>query len=374
MAHAPQPRRFEVNPKNAQVPPLLLGFMGPPGGGKTKSALRVADGMCRVRGGKPFLIDTEAGRSLRYHRNHNGPHDFDFVQFSPPFTPEHFLDAIKQGVAGGAGCIIVDSMSDEHEGEGGVLDWHDQEVPKMGGNEWAAWSKPKASRRKLISGIQQIKVPVILTFRAREKTVTKQVERRGRMVNEPQNIGFQPVAPMEIVHTLDLTCLLPPRSDGVPVWDSPKQAEDFVIKLPEFLKPLIRDGAALDEELGVALAHWQAGDTVNRAGGGSAPQTTPAASQRASAPDEERVSSPAQTDSQLPIDQTAGDQPAQKSALELRVDNVMAEISDANFDRLGELRGELDDWLAKVERSKPEFARRIKEAFQQREAALLGES
>lgn len=259
MAHAPQPRIFEVNPKNAKTPPLLLGFMGPPGGGKTKSALRVADGICRVRGGKPFLIDTEVGRALRYHISKGGPHDFNFVQFTPPFIPAHFMDAIKQADASGAGCIIVDSMSDEHEGEGGVLDWHDREVPNMGGNEWAAWSKPKASRRVLIAGIQQIRTPVIVTFRAREKTVTKPVTRNGRTKDTPVNIGYQPIAPMEIVHTLDLTCVLPPRADGVPRWESPLEGEDFVIKLPEFLAPFITRGAALDENLGEKFAKWQAG-------------------------------------------------------------------------------------------------------------------
>lgn len=260
MANQPDNRTFEINPRNAAVPPLLLGFMGPPGGGKTKSALRVADGICRVRGGKPFVIDTEAGRSLRYHRDHGGAHDFDFVQFTPPFVPAHFMDAIKQAVEHGAGCIIVDSASDEHEGEGGVLDWHDAQVPAMGGNEWAAWSKPKASRRKLIAGIQQIKVPLILTFRAREKTVTERKMVRGRERDVPKSIGYQPVAPMEIVHTLDLTCLLPPRANGVPLWESPKEGEDFVIKLPEFLAPFITRGAPLDERLGEALGHWQAGD------------------------------------------------------------------------------------------------------------------
>ena len=260
---APTPHRFEINPAKPNVPPLLMGFMGPPGGGKTKSALRVADGIARIRGGKPLLIDTEAGRALRYHVNHGGAHDFDYIQFTPPFIPANFMAAIKQAVAFGAACVIVDSMSDEHEGEGGVLDWHDAVIASgaMGGNEWAAWSKPKASRRVLISGIQQIGVPVILTFRAREKTITKP----GTKI--PVNIGFQPIAPMEIVHTLDLTCLLPPRANGVAVWNSPKEGEDFVIKLPEFLAPMIERGAPLDERMGEALARWQLGNTAPAAGG-----------------------------------------------------------------------------------------------------------
>ncbi len=119
----------------------------------------------------------------------------------------------------------------------------------------------------MISGIQQIGVPVILTFRAREKTVT----RPGTKV--PVNIGFQPIAPMEIVHTLDLTCLLPPRANGVAVWNSPKEGEDFVIKLPEFLAPMIERGAPLDERMGEALARWQLGQPAPASGNERRKQT-----------------------------------------------------------------------------------------------------
>jgi hypothetical protein len=232
-------------------PPLSLGLMGPPGGGKTKSALRIGEGMARVRGGKPALIDTEAGRSLRYRKGPHNPHGHDFhhIEFAPPFVPEDFLVAIKSALALDPSCVIVDSMSDEHEGEGGYLEWHDREVPNSGGNKWAAWAKPSASRRKLVAGFQQIKVPLIFTFRAREKT--KQV---GSKIVP---VGFVPVAPADIVHALDLTCLLPHRANGVAVWQSTKEGEDFVIKLPEFLSPLISKGEVLSEDVGEALARWQ---------------------------------------------------------------------------------------------------------------------
>lgn len=263
-----QPRRFEANPAGDDMPSLLFGLMGPPGGGKTKSALRLAEGMARVRGGKPAVIDTEAGRSLKHRRGPRNPHghDFDYIPFSPPFVPEHFLDAIRAADRLNPSAIIVDSMSDEHEGEGGYLEWHDREVPNSGGNKWAAWAKPSASRRKLIAGIQHIKTPVIFTFRAREKT--KQVGQRI------MPIGFVPVAPMEVVHTLDLTCLLPPRANGVAEWQAgrDREAEGMVIKFPDFLAHLIRKGAPLDENFGEALARWQAGESRSTGGGDSAPR------------------------------------------------------------------------------------------------------
>jgi hypothetical protein len=273
------PRSFEEvdtsDPANLPDPALSLGLAGPPGGGKTKSALRIADGIARVRGGKPAVIETEPGRVAKYLRGPRNPdgHDFHYIPFAPPFAPEYFLAAIRDAERKyNPAAIIVDSMSGEHEGEGGVLDWHDREVPNSGGNEWAAWKEPKASRRVLINGIEHIRTPLILTFRAREKTKTVEGQRA------PVNVGFMPIAPTEIVHALDLVCLLAPRSNGVATWSSVKAGEDFTIKIPEYLAGMIRQGEVLDERLGEALARWQRGEVDDRGQGAAATSTkrTPA--------------------------------------------------------------------------------------------------
>jgi hypothetical protein len=200
-----------------------------------------------VRKGPIIVIDTEGGRSRKYADQI----PFEIVEFEPPCKPERFLEAIKEQLARNPAAIIVDSLSDEHEGEGGYLEWHDAQVPNMGGNEWAAWAKPKASRKKLISGLLHIKTPLIFTFRAREKT-----KQDGKKII---NIGWQPVAPLEIVHTLDLTCILPPRANGVPTWKSDKIGEDFIIKLPSYLQPYITEGKPLSEEMGRGFALWAKG-------------------------------------------------------------------------------------------------------------------
>jgi hypothetical protein len=238
---------FTATPAVRGEEPLLLGMIGPPGGGKTLSSLRLAAGIQSVRGGPIIVIDTEGGRSRKYADQVA----FEIVEFPPPCRSERFLAAIQAQLPRNPAAIIVDSLSDEHEGEGGYLEWHDEMIPRMGGNEWAAWSKPKASRKRLISGILHIKTPLIFTFRAREKT-----RQDGKKII---NIGWQPVSPLEIVHTLDMTCLLPPRADGVPVWKSEKLGEDFVIKLPDYFRSLVEEGKPLDETLGAALARWAKG-------------------------------------------------------------------------------------------------------------------
>lgn len=240
-------RNYQAVPATRSEEPLLLGMIGPPGGGKSLSSLKVAKGIQSVRGGDIIVIDTEGGRSRKY----NDLIPFKIVEMLNGRSND-FKDAIFAQLPANPAAIIVDSMSDEHES---YLEWHDEMVPKMGGNDWAAWAKPKAARKQLISAILKIKVPLIFTFRAREKTKQDVVNGRKAVVN----IGWQPVAPLEIIHTLDLTCILPPRADGVPVWKSDKIGEDFIIKLPNYLAPFIEQGKPLDEQMGAAFARWARG-------------------------------------------------------------------------------------------------------------------
>lgn len=254
---------YQAQPATRSEEPLLLGLIGPPGGGKTLSALKLAKGIQSVRGGDIIVLDTEGGRARKY----NDLIPFSIVEMPPNSRSDAFLEAIMAQIPTKPAAIVVDSMSDEHDA---YLAWHDEMVPRMGGNEWAAWAKPAAARKKLITGILKIKVPLIFTFRAREKT-----KQDGKKVI---NIGWQPVAPLEIVHTLDLACLLPPRADGVPVWKSEKIGEDFVLKLPNYLAPHIEAGKPLCEEMGAAFAQWAAGEAAapTPSPGGAADELTAA--------------------------------------------------------------------------------------------------
>ena len=59
-------RTFEIKAAVRERVPLLIGLMGPPGAGKTYSGLLLAEGMKKVGGGDPVVIDTEGGRSKKY--------------------------------------------------------------------------------------------------------------------------------------------------------------------------------------------------------------------------------------------------------------------------------------------------------------------
>ena len=184
-------RTFDDKPAARESVPLLIGLMGPSGGGKTFSALRLGTGMQRVSGGEIFVIDTEARRALHYADRFR----FRHVVFEAPFSPLDYLAAIEHCVKRGAKTIIVDSMSHEHEGPGGVLEMHAAEVKRMAGGDTGkaervkmlAWAKPKADRRRMINSILQVPCNFIFCFRAKEKLKIE----RGK---EPEPRGFMPLA------------------------------------------------------------------------------------------------------------------------------------------------------------------------------------
>ena len=243
--------------------PLLIGLMGPSGSGKTFSALRLATGIQSVVGGDIFVIDTEQRRSLHY----SDKFKFKHVNFGEPFGSLDYLEALRFAKKSGAGVVIIDSCSHEHDGPGGLLEQHEAELTRMAGSDYAkrermtmlAWQKPKAGRRKLIAALtSELDLPCIFCFRA--KTTTKPMkDDRGKI--QPVDMGFTSIGADEWIFEMALSALLLPGSCGVPTWHSDKLGEKLAIKLPEQFKSLAEPPPfPLDEKVGRRLALWAKGD------------------------------------------------------------------------------------------------------------------
>lgn len=240
--------------------PMLFGLIGPSGSGKTFSALRLSAGIQRVCGGETFVIDTESGRAKHYADMFR----FRHVPFNAPFSPDDYVLAIDHCVKKGAKTVIIDSMSHEHSGQGGVLEWHSAEVERLMAS-WRcneekanipAWGKPKAARRRLINFLTQANVNFILCFRARDKIKIG----AGKVVQ----LGWMPDAGEEFVFELTAKALLLPGASGIPTWKSDQVGEQMMIKLPEQFRRIFSGAAGrpLDEDIGAELATWSSGQDL----------------------------------------------------------------------------------------------------------------
>ena len=264
-------RTFNDAPAVRTAVPILVGLVGPSGSGKTYSALRIATGIQRITGGEIFFIDTEARRALHYAEQFK----FRHVQFDAPFGSLDYMAAIEHCVAKGAKVIVIDSLSHEHEGPGGVLEAHEVETTRLA-EQWrtnrdkvqmTAWAKPKAERRRLISTILQLGINVVLCFRAKEKL--KVIPGKA-----PMPLGWMPIAGEEFVFEMTVNMLLLPGSGGVPTWQPEEPGERAMIKLPEQFKAIFAERRPLDEKTGEALAKWAAGSVSGATVAHLSPQPT----------------------------------------------------------------------------------------------------
>lgn len=240
---------FTFKPAIRENAPVFIMLAGPSGGGKTKTALRLAVGLAG-KDGKIVGIDTEAKRMTHYADQHK----FDHGDMLPPFSPHHYLEAIDAADKAGYAVIIIDSATHEWAGDGGCLDMQEKELERMAGNDWAkrervkmaAWIKPKMEHKKMMSRLLQCRAHVIMCFRAEEKVEIRKGP-DGKQMIVP--IGFQPICEKNMPYEATVSFLLADTKNHLPT----------PIKLQDQHKPFFPLDKPIDEKCGEKLAAWARG-------------------------------------------------------------------------------------------------------------------
>jgi hypothetical protein len=267
---------FEIHDAVRQAVRLRIMLIAPSGGGKTESALRLATGMCSVVGGKPALIDTQDQAAAWYAEKYK----FGMMNFRPLHDGDRFLRAI-QVAATKSKVIIVDTLSDEHEGEGGMLEQHDSvlrqlvldkarrdgispddiDEKKLDGG---AWREAKEGRKRLIRGLRFVDAHIIFTVRAKE--ASKIFAKKGRAVAgtaaQKNEDGWVAVTDDDFLFECPIRMMMLPMSNGVPCWDPVAESERKAIRRPGQFDTLLNHfkGKSLCEEMGEEMARWALGD------------------------------------------------------------------------------------------------------------------
>ncbi len=159
---------------------IKLGLQGPAGAGKSYSALLMAFGLCGDWS-KVAVIDTENHSADLYA--HLG--SYNVLNLSEPFTPENYIKAIEACEKAEMQVIIIDSISQEWEGSGGIIEAHS----RMTGNSFTNWNVITPRHNAFVQKILQSPCHVVSTIRCKQDYVLS--EKNGKYV--PEKVGLKGV-------------------------------------------------------------------------------------------------------------------------------------------------------------------------------------
>ncbi|MDO6631786.1 AAA family ATPase [Bacillus thuringiensis] len=204
---------FQVTEAKREKMKAVIGFIGCSGSGKTGSALLTAFGMMQEAypdlseeelWKKIGVIDTEHERSklhvgLVYGEVKIG--NFLHINFTPPYTTERYNEAVRAMKKAGAEVIIIDSLSHNWQGEGGIVETHGG----MSGNSFQNWGKLAPETTKLIKTLTQNDVHILATLRTKTEYVVES-DSNGRMA--PRKVGTKPVQKDEMEYEFMLNFVI----------------------------------------------------------------------------------------------------------------------------------------------------------------------
>lgn len=231
---------------------LVIGLAGISGSGKTLSALMLAYGLANGDGTKVGFLDTENRRGSLYASDdtydkiqaslgmEQRPDAFWIGDLEPPFSPQRYIDAIREFEQAGVEVLVIDSVSHEWEGTGGC-----EEIATLANPMKPQWNKAKAEHKRFMNALLQSNMHVICCIRAREKV--KLVKVNGKTEYEPQ--GIMPVTEKNVMFEMTASLMM---------WDSGSAQQ--VMKCPEELRGIIgRETGYISAQDGLALRQWVQG-------------------------------------------------------------------------------------------------------------------
>jgi hypothetical protein len=180
--------------------------------------------------------------------------NYNVLSLSAPFIPERYIEAIRICEKAGIDVIVIDSVSHEWEGTGGILETHGN----MLGNSFTNWSKLTPRHNVFIQSILQSPCHIIATIRSKQDYVLN--ERNGKYV--PEKVGLKGVTregldyEFTIVFDLDIKHYAVASKDRTGLFmDKPQFliTDKIGLRLKSWCNDVTNNGAAINAQTVIPL-------------------------------------------------------------------------------------------------------------------------
>jgi hypothetical protein len=210
----------------------VIGIAGVSGSGKTYTALQLGYGLANGKAEKLGFLDTENRRGSLYADVL--PEPFLIGDLYAPFSPQRYIDAIKEFQEAGVEVLIIDSISHEWEGTGGC-----EEIATVTDRRIADWKKAKAEHKRFMNALLQSNMHIITCIRAREKVDFTNPK-------EPRSLGIQPIQEKNFMFEMTASLMM---------WEAGSKQQ--VLKCPaELVGILGRQDGYITADDGKKLRAW----------------------------------------------------------------------------------------------------------------------
>jgi hypothetical protein len=230
---------LEIRPAQREGARLVIGLAGWTGCGKTYTAIELAYGLANYDPSKVGLMDAENKRGSLYAdilQQSNPPTNVPFLigDLVAPFSPGRYIEGIQEFEKAGVEVLVVDSISHEHEGPGGLID--------IAGDDNKFWNRAKREHKKFVNALLQSSMHIIVCVRAREKVAMAKVNGK----TEYQDEGLQPVTEKNLM--FDMTASLMMYDEGT---------RQVKLKCPAALQAILGRGTGyITAADGKAIRDW----------------------------------------------------------------------------------------------------------------------
>jgi hypothetical protein len=163
---------------------LKLGIQGPSGSGKTWGALALAKNLWPEA--KVLVIDTENESASLYADNFA----FDTIPLDPPFESARYEACLDYAADNKYDVVIMDSVTHQWDGEGGILRRKEEMDRRPGANSWANWTEFTPEHTHFVEVIKQAPFHIIATMRSKQDYIL-QTNDKGK--SKPIKVGMAPI-------------------------------------------------------------------------------------------------------------------------------------------------------------------------------------